>query len=238
MNSVRQPFFEPEDRFDIEVVGRFVEEQHVRVDGQDLGQGDAHFPAAAECFHRGLKIEGDDAETGEDGLGPRFEVVAATLLKDLDGLAVAFKQVGQLVIGHGLGHRLLHFPDPAGEGDEVAGGRHHLGLHRASGHFADILGKITDNGLLGTADLALIRLFFAGYESEDGGLASPVRADQAGAGGGEYLQAGVVEENLTAVLFADIGEMDHSFVMSLIPLKGVETSTPARGIIKKTVCRD
>ncbi len=28
-----QPFLKPEDRFDIEVVGRFVEEQNVRVDG-------------------------------------------------------------------------------------------------------------------------------------------------------------------------------------------------------------
>ena len=54
-----------------------------------------------------------------------------------------------------------------------------------------------------------IDLFLAGDQAEDRGLAGAVRADQAGAGAGQDLQAGVLKEDLGAVLFADIGQMDH-----------------------------
>ena len=41
------------------------------------------------------------------------------------------------------------------------------------------------------------------------GLAGAVGADQPGAGAGQDLEAGVAEEDLRAVLFGDIGQMDH-----------------------------
>ena len=45
--------------------------------------------------------------------------------------------------------------------------------------------------------------------AEDGGLAGAVGADQARAGAGQDLEAGVAEQDLRAVLPGNVGEMDH-----------------------------
>ena len=47
---------EPVARFEIEVVGRLVEQQQVRLAEQQLGQRDAHLPAAGERLGRPLEV--------------------------------------------------------------------------------------------------------------------------------------------------------------------------------------
>ncbi len=76
-----QPVFQPDDRLHVQMVGGLVQQQHIGVEGQDLGQGDAHLPAAAEGFHRAVVVVRADAEAGEHGLGPDFQVVAAAVLE-------------------------------------------------------------------------------------------------------------------------------------------------------------
>ena len=50
-----QVIFQPLDGFDVQVVGRLVEQQHVGMAEQDLRQFDAHVPALGEGF--GLAAE-------------------------------------------------------------------------------------------------------------------------------------------------------------------------------------
>ena len=150
LELVDQPFLQPDDRFDVEVVGRLVEQQDIGVDGQDPGQGDAHLPAAAEGFDRPVEIVVREAETGEHRLGPGIEVIAAAMLEDLDDVAVALQQVGQF--RHRPSARSSPPPSPASARpslDDLAGCRHDLGEYGPAGHLADILGEIADDGLLG-----------------------------------------------------------------------------------------
>ena len=63
--KVREGFFEPCDRRQIEVVGRFVEQQDVGIGEQQLCQLDAHQPAAAERTQRPAAVVG--LEAGEPG---------------------------------------------------------------------------------------------------------------------------------------------------------------------------
>ena len=59
---VDQKIFEPLDRFDVEVVRRLVEQEHVRFLQQQLCQLDAHPPAAAEIARLPLEILAGEPE--------------------------------------------------------------------------------------------------------------------------------------------------------------------------------
>ena len=48
--------FQPVARFEIEVVGRLVEQQQIGLFEQQLGERDAHLPAAGELFHAALPV--------------------------------------------------------------------------------------------------------------------------------------------------------------------------------------
>ena len=73
---VAQEHFEPADREDVEVVGRLVEEQHVGVAGQDLGQQDPELETARQCRQRVVVDLGRQAEALENGAGAGFGTVA------------------------------------------------------------------------------------------------------------------------------------------------------------------
>ena len=51
-----QVLLEPVARFEIEMVGRLVEQQQVRLAEQQLGERDAHLPAAGERLGRPLEV--------------------------------------------------------------------------------------------------------------------------------------------------------------------------------------
>jgi hypothetical protein len=192
----RQPVLQPDDRFDIEMVGRFVEQQYIRIQGQDSGQGDTHFPAAAERFNRprlGLRI---DAEAGQNRFGTVFKLVAAAVFKFLLGVAVTLQQVCQGIVRHRFAHGRFHFADSPSEFHGARRCGYDLFKGGASGHFADILGKIAYDGFLCAADFTAVRHFLAGDQAENGGLAGTVGADQAGACRGGYLKAGPIEKDL------------------------------------------
>ena len=72
-----EPGFQPQRRFQVEVVGRLVEQQQVRVGEQRGCQGDAHAPAAGELADRPRLGGFVEAEAGEDGGGARRGGVGA-----------------------------------------------------------------------------------------------------------------------------------------------------------------
>ena len=76
-----EPLFEPDDRFHVQMVGGFIQEEHIGVDRQDFGQGNAHLPAAAEGLHRVVVLVRPDAQARQDDLRAAFQVVAAAMLE-------------------------------------------------------------------------------------------------------------------------------------------------------------
>ena len=51
-----QPFFQPDHRIEIQVVGRFIEQQQIRAANQCLCQVQAHPPAPGEGPYRGVQL--------------------------------------------------------------------------------------------------------------------------------------------------------------------------------------
>ena len=48
LRSVRQQRLEPENRIDVEVVGRFVEQQQIRIADEGAGDSEPRLPAARQ----------------------------------------------------------------------------------------------------------------------------------------------------------------------------------------------
>ena len=94
-----QPFLEPEHRVEIEMVGRFVEQQQIRAAHQRLGEVEAHAPAARKLGHRAGFVARREAESVQQFAGTCTRRVAADCAQTIvqHGLA------GRVVRGFGLG---------------------------------------------------------------------------------------------------------------------------------------
>ena len=90
-----QARFEPERAFKIEIVGRLVEQQKIRLGEQGRGERDPHAPAAGKLGHRTFEIGIGKAETGENFGRPRGCAVS------VDGIEL------RIELGHVLGRRGL-----------------------------------------------------------------------------------------------------------------------------------
>ncbi len=167
-----QHIFEPADGVDIEVIGRLVEQQDIRIRKQCLRQQDAQLPAWCDVAHRALVLIDRNAHAQQQFAGARF-----------GGITVVFGkpgfQVGRLHVvvvgGFGigidriaLGHRCPHF--------SVA--HHH---HVEYPHFFKrklILTQFTQTLVLIQHHVAGRRLEIAAQDLHERRLATAVRADQ------------------------------------------------------------
>ncbi len=104
--------FEPVAGFQVEMIGGLVEKEDVGLGEEQLGEGDAHLPAAGELLGAALPIALGEAEAGKDGAGLGFDAVAVA------GAELAFgalETVGYLGVlgaggiefGHAMGEHLL-----------------------------------------------------------------------------------------------------------------------------------
>ena len=159
-----QEIFQPQRCFEIEMVGRLVEQQHFRLRKQQRRQRNPHPPAAGKAVHRlllGLFVK---AQTDQDFRGPRRRAVRLDHVQPLvdfaDPVRIGsgfrlFQQCGALNIGgeHGIQRAVL------------AGGR--------------FLRDIAEPGLPGHVDAAVVGLEHAGDHLHQGRLAGTIAADHA-----------------------------------------------------------
>jgi len=65
-------FLQPQDGFEVEVVGRLVQEQEVWLDKEGRGQGYPHPPPPAQIASRGCLHFQAELETIQDGGSPKL----------------------------------------------------------------------------------------------------------------------------------------------------------------------
>ncbi len=162
-----QPLLQPQHRVQIQVVGRFVEQQQVAGHHQRARQVQAHPPAAGKRGHRALVGLGREAEAVQQLAGAGGGVVAADFLQpDVRG-GDRFPVFGGQRVGLGLQR-----------------GRH-LGVaaqHEVDGRIRQrrgFLGNAGDAHLARQVDIALVRFQFAADGGEQAGFAGAVAADHA-----------------------------------------------------------
>jgi hypothetical protein len=194
---------EPDDRLDIEVVGRFVHQQDVRPAEQHPRHGDAHLPAAREEADIALDAIVLEAQPVQHLARLRLEAITAGVLVLLLDLAEARQDAIHVAGAIGVAHRLLQRLELVMQIAQTAAAGNRLVQDRAAGHLLDVLAEVADRQLLRHRDIALVRRFLADDHPEQRRLAGAVRADQTDFLAGVELERGVDEQNLPAVLLAD-----------------------------------
>ena len=141
------------------------------------------------------------------GLG--FERVAAQMLVFLLDLAETREDPVHLVGLRRVGHRMIELFELVMQVAHAAAAENRLVEHGAAGHLFDVLAEVADRHPLRHRDVALVRRFLADDHAEQRGLAGAVRPDEADLLAGIELEGRVDEQDLFAVLLADLGEGDH-----------------------------
>ena len=188
-----QPAFQPERAFQVEVVGRFVQQQQVRLGEQRGGQGHPHAPPARELRHRAGEVIVREAEAGENFRRPARRAVGAD-----------FRQP-TVDVAHPLGIGGLQLVQQRGA--LLVGGQHRVDQRHGGGRM--FLIDRADAGLLRIADLAVAGVQLVEDQLEQRGLAHAVASDQADLGAHGYADARMVEEAAAPGVEGKVVDLQH-----------------------------
>ena len=197
---VLEIILEPEQREEVEVIGRLVQQEEVGLHDQQPRKVRAHDPAAAHLARGPVEVALLEAEAVEHFLGLRFDLGIAE--------GVEFR-VRLEVLGNVDGAGLLEFAQPGFEpGDfaDASGGDLEDGL--AAGGLA-LLGQVADHGPLVALDRAGVGLIVTEDDGEEGRLPRAIRPDQRDALAVVHLHRGVLEERAAADGFPEVSDGEH-----------------------------
>lgn len=195
-----QIVLEPAEGFEVEVVGRFVEHEEIRLHHEQPGEVSAHDPTAAHGASGAIKIGVPESESLQYPLGFGFKLVTAEFGEMTDGVMIfgglfvpAFTTGAQGVMDfRHLGH------DTSGEFE-----------HRFVAAGGTFLGEVTEGGTAFEADIALIGLINFEDDREEGGFTRTVWADEAEAILAVDLHGDVLVEDAAIIGFRDLGQGKH-----------------------------
>jgi hypothetical protein len=205
-----QELFEPQDRLDVEVVRRLVEEERVGALQEDLRERHAHLPAPRERAHVVVHHVLDEAEAREDLPRARLERVAVELFEAGLRVAVRFENRLHRVGARRVAHRELDRVERVRRVGHLARSGHGLFDHGAARHLAHVLREVPDGRPPVDRHLAAVGEFIPDDHAKDGGLARTVGADEADLLAAKDPHRGFEKENLRAVLLRDLIETNHA----------------------------
>jgi len=193
----RQPFFQPDDRVEVEVVGRFVQQHQVGRRHQRLRQRQPHLPAAREARHRIVELCGLEAQAEQQRLGARaggIRIVVGQLRVEFAGGVPVVGSLGLLEVCFQLAQFAVTV-------DHELGGTA-LAVRR-------VLCHVRDAPVCRDEDVAGIGQQFPEQQRDEGRLAAAVVADQPDMLAGGDLDGCIGDEQLGAAAQGEVLEADH-----------------------------
>src|SRR5262245_44076621 len=189
------------------MVGGLVEEEEIRPEEEEAGEGGAHAPASRELGERPMRVRGSETQPAENDLGLRLQTVATERLEAVLDLAVALGgRLGGRGIRHEGGEALqlrLEAPDLVEAGERLG----EDGARLARAYF---LRKIPDADSAVAMHAAGVRLLHAGEDAAESRLPGAVGAAETNALAAADAPRHLVEELLSSVSLGDGIEGDHA----------------------------
>ena len=200
-----QPGFQPHQRVEVEVVGRFVEQQQVGRAHQRARELQAHAPAAGKAVDRLIQFAHLEAQPEDQRLRARLRVVRAGVVQRHVGVrhalaVVAFFGSGDL----GLRRSELRVAGDDEIGRRLAGLRH-------------VLRHLRHAPLRRDGKVALVLVQGAVQQRKQAGLAGAVAPHQADHFTGVDRGRGVVEQHAGTAPKADVFKQNHAVVRAGAP---------------------
>ena len=192
-----QPVFQPEDRIQVEVVGRLVEQQQVGRAHQCLGQVQAHPPATGEVAHPAFHLLVAETQPGQQLARPGVGTVAL-------GIVQLHVQAGdgRTIVGRlGNAQCLLDRPQRHVTIEHIVDGQTLEGV--------DLLAHVRNAPVGRQLAVTSVGSQLTSQKGEQGGFTSAVGTDQTGFVAGVQCQLGTFEKALRAALQGKILQSDH-----------------------------
>ena len=184
-----EELLQPVDRFGVEMVGRFVEQQHVGVGQQELAQRDATFLAARQIADDGVPRRQPQRVRGDFHL--RVEVSAGG---GEDGFALGLF-LGELIeVGVGLGVGGVDFIQPGFRLDDFAETRFDRLAHGVRRVELRLLRQVADADARHRNRLAFDIAVDTGHDADQRGLARTVQAQETDFRAGKKGQRDVLQD--------------------------------------------
>ncbi|RMU70218.1 hypothetical protein ALP23_05335, partial [Pseudomonas syringae pv. apii] len=207
--TLGQDVFQPANGVDVQVVGRFVEQQHFRIGEQCLRQQNAQLPARRDFAHRTVVLFDADTQAQQQFTGAGF-----------GGITVHFRKLG-FQLGNGHAVVFTHFRQRI---DAVALGldlpqlfvTHDHGVEHGELFIGElILAQLTQTHVRLQHHLPTRRLEVATEDFHERGLAAAVRANQAVTVTGAKLDRDILEQGFGAELHRDVSCGDQLLYLSI-----------------------
>ena len=212
-NRVRvigQVLLQPIAGFQIQVIGGFIQQQQVRLFEQQLGQSDAHLPAAGKLLGALVPFLVRKPEPGDHRPHLRLDGVAVAITKFTIQVMEA---VGHLRVLDAGGIQLRHFARELFHLDFHLLQRreygHAFGEDSSAGEREPVLRQVAGANAARDAELSVVQRFQAGQHFEQRRFTGAVRAHQAGAVLGRDHPVEIFKQELLAEALAGAGELDH-----------------------------
>ena len=193
------------------MVRRFVEQQQRWPAEEQLGERDAHLPAAGERLGRLVEVVTREAEPHQHLRDLEVDRVAVFVTELLGQVVVFDEQRFVLAIGERfIRERVfdaLHFALRVEQRRER---ERHLIEQSAAAVVEAVLRQIADRRHGRHVDLAAVGFVEPGEHAEERGLAGAVWSAQADAFPVGHLPGDVIEEDTFAERFREGGELDHA----------------------------
>ena len=205
-----EELLQPDQAFEVEMVARLVEQHHVGPHQQDARERDAHLPAArqrADVAVHHLLAEAEAARALR-ARGPRARSRRAPRSGPAPRRSARRSRPSRRRAS-GSAMAVSSSCSSAATSLDRAGAVHHLGHRAAARHLADVLAEVADGHAAIDRHLAFVGLLLAGDHAEQRRLAGAVRTDEADLLALLERRGGLDEEDLVAVLLADVVETDH-----------------------------
>jgi hypothetical protein len=192
------------------MVGRLVQQQQAGASEQQLGQRDAHLPAAGERVGRPIEVRAREPQAGEHRRHLQVNAVALGEAEAIAQLAVAIEHLRLVILGRiRRAHALLERVHLLFHRQQRREGQRRLSEHGAPLVLQAVLREIPDREACGLDDVAGVGLVDARQHPEQGGLAGAVRPAQAHALAVVDLPGDRVEKHAIAERLGEAGELDH-----------------------------
>ena len=185
--EVHEEGLQPFHGFHVQMVGGFVQQQHVGPGGEHAGQLGAFAPAAGELAQGAQPLAFGKAQTGEHGLGAVLGIVAVGGFQ----LGLAVHELGQARLVLLLGGLFPFGPELVPVMEHVQ----HIGQQGSvQGLFGKLLFHEAQAAAPGQDDTAAVGGFHTGQQAEEGGFTGPVGAADAQTHAGIHFQREIVED--------------------------------------------
>ncbi len=199
----RQILLKPEYRFQVEVIGRLIEQQQVGPVHQRARQVEAHAPAAGEAVYRAFQRVAGEAQPVQQLRGTRLGAIAINSLKVLLGFEPRGVMLDDVIFGRQDFFQLAQL-------DVAVEHEFQRGLHGVGDFLFDVGQRLAAL----QRDFAAVRVDFAAYQAEQGGFTAAVFAHQTDALVGERLQIRLLEQRCTALQIIQILDIEHGAMIT------------------------